>query len=551
MTKQAAIYARVSTDDQAERGYSLPSQIDNCQRFATLKGFDIAAVYQDDISGTIPITSRPEGGQLQRGIESRQIKTVIVYQVDRLSRDIVDLLATVRDWLRAGVEIYALDIGQITSELDIVLVIKGWQGGDERQKIRERTMRGRDAKAKAGKAVGQGLSPYAYIYSNGELSINENEAQVVRMIYDWYINGDEKGGMMSLIGIAKRLTETGIPTPSKSKGMNGGRTKYGIWHFASVNWILTSETYRGVLRYGRRMVRGGRIENRPQDEHILIDVPAIVSRETWELAQARRAYNSKIGKRRMKRDYLLRGLIYCGCGRRMVGTQARYFCTKRNDYFGEHKCTEPLVPSEVIEPVTWDYVMGLITNPEKFEHKLRQAQAQEAITMQPKQRELEHVIALLQDTEKEADEIARATPRAKGIIAAKLEQQADEVDRRYQALTARIAELQEALAFELTDSNIDNLLKFRETVAAGLQNPTPEDKRNWLEILQVTVTITNGVAVVACRLSSKPLTCNVFEINNSSIAKLKQTEQALVFQSEPIDLTSLFLSNVTKARQIA
>jgi hypothetical protein len=50
--------------------------------------------------------------------------------------------------------------------------------------------------------------------------------------------------------------------------------------------------------------------------------------------------------------------------------------------------------------------MGLITNPDEFEEKLRQAQAREAATMQPKQRELEHVTALLNDTESEAEEIA-------------------------------------------------------------------------------------------------------------------------------------------------
>src|SRR5829696_7495359 len=105
MKKQAAIYARVSTDDQAERGYSLPSQVEACQKFAWQKGFDVSALYEDDVSGAKPITSRPEGRQLHSSIAEGRINTIIVYQVDRLSRDIVDLLATVRDWLRAGVEI--------------------------------------------------------------------------------------------------------------------------------------------------------------------------------------------------------------------------------------------------------------------------------------------------------------------------------------------------------------------------------------------------------------------------------------------------------------
>jgi len=506
MNKQAAIYSRVSTDDQAERGYSLPSQIEACQKFASQKGFDVAAVYQDDISGAKPITSRPEGGQLQRAIDSGQVRVVIVYQIDRLSRDIVDLLTTVRDWLRAGIEIYSLDVGQVTSELDIVLVIKGWQGSDERKKIIERTSRGRNSKAKSGKAVGAGTPPYGYTYSNGELFIEESQAQIVRMIFDWYINGDEHGGMMSLAAVASQLTVMGVPRSSQLKGLHGKRENG--WAHKSVYHILSSETYCGVLRYGKEIGYRGKGGKRPKEEHILVDVPAIVSRETWELAQARKAYNSKIAKRKMKHEYLLRGLITCGCGGAMVGTsKGKYYCCRRryeHSIPAEELCYELSVKARLIEYVTWDYIMGLIKDPKKFEEKLREAQAQENATMRPKQKELEHVIALLKDTEKEADAIARATPKAKGIIAAKLEQQADEVNRRYQALTDHKVKLQQALAVELTDRNIDNLLEFREAVVVGLENPTFEDKRRWLEMLQVTVNVKNQQAIITCRISSKP-----------------------------------------------
>ena len=124
MNKSVAIYARVSTDDQAERGYSLPSQIEACEKFASQQGWESVLVYQDDISGTTPVSLRPSGYELQKEIDARNIQAVIVYQVDRLSRDIVDLLTNVRKWLQAGVGIYALDIGRITSENDIMLVIK-------------------------------------------------------------------------------------------------------------------------------------------------------------------------------------------------------------------------------------------------------------------------------------------------------------------------------------------------------------------------------------------------------------------------------------------
>jgi site-specific DNA recombinase len=514
MNKQAAIYARVSTDDQAEHGYSLPTQIEACQQFAWQRGFDVAAVYQDDISGAKPITHRPEGGELRDAINARQIDVVIVYHVDRLSRDIVDLLATVRDWLRLGVEIFALDVGQVTSELDIVLVIKGWQGSDERQKIRERTMRGRTAKAKAGKVVGGGSPPYGYTYSNGELLVDNPKAEIVRMIFDWYINGDENGSTMNLVAIAQRLTDMGIPTPSSAHGWQRKQGKPTGWSNVLIRRLIISETYCGVWRYGKYINRGGKGGTRPIEEQIAVPVPAIVSREMWERAQARRAYNSKLAKRKMKHEYLLRGLIYCGCGRRMIGGGRNrednfyYYCPRRyscGTAAGSDLCREPLVKGEMIEWATWEYIINLVKDPQQFAARLRQAQAKEAATMQPKQRELEHIIALLIDTEKEADEIARAAMKVKGIVGQRLEQQAEEIDQRYQALVARQTELLAEMNLELTDSNIDNLLEFREAVALGLENPTKEDKRQWLEFLQTEVTVTDGIAAITCRLGGTSL----------------------------------------------
>ena len=90
--------------------------------------------------------------------------------------------------------------------------------------------------------------------------------------------------------------------------------------------------------------------------------------------------------------------------------------------------------------------------------------------------------------------------RANGLVAAKLQQQADEVDKRFQVLTARKSQLPESLAFYLTDRVIDNLMRFRETVAIGLPNPTFDDKRHWLEMLRFKVTVTNGKFVISWRV---------------------------------------------------
>jgi len=160
-------------------------------------------------------------------------------------------------------------------------------------------------------------------------------------------------------------------------------------------------------------------------------------------------------------------------------------------------------------------MMGLVKDPVEFERRLREAQANEAAKIQPKQKELEHVIALLKATENEADEIARATRKIKGLVGEKLQKQADEVNERYEALTKRRNKLQGALAVELTEKTIKNLLRYREAVALGLENPTFADRRRWLEILQTRVTVTNGKAVISCRLGGEPLEYNLFEKGTS------------------------------------
>lgn len=321
-----------------------------------------------------------------------------------------------------------------------MLVIRGWQGSDERQKIRERTNRGKIAKARAGRVVGTGLPPYGYTYANGGVTIEESQARIVRMIFDWYANGDENGQIMSLYRIAARLTDMQIPSPSIVKRSAGNKIRAGGWSTGLLQRLITTETYAGVWRYGKQSGKDGRGGRRAIDEQIVVQVPAIVDRETWNLAQKRREYNSKLARRRMTREYLLRGLIHCGCGRAMVGgggdeKRYYYYCPRRNPMCGgaieKATCKEPLVKARNAEHITWGYVMRLLTNAEEFEQALRDAQAVEAEQQQPKQKELENVIALIAATKYEAEQIAETAKKIKGLVREKLQVQADEVDRRY------------------------------------------------------------------------------------------------------------------------
>lgn len=87
MTKRAAIYARVSTDDQAAKGYSIPTQLAACREYAQRQGWAVAAEYADDCSGTFPVRERPEGKRLYQDVAAGKIEAVVLYTIDRAARD--------------------------------------------------------------------------------------------------------------------------------------------------------------------------------------------------------------------------------------------------------------------------------------------------------------------------------------------------------------------------------------------------------------------------------------------------------------------------------
>lgn len=503
MTRKAAIYARVSTDDQADKGYSLPSQLESCRQYMNQLGYSIVAEFKEDNSGATPIAERPQGRRLTEMARNREVDAIVVHQVDRMSRDIVDLLATVRIWLRVGVEVYALDVGKIESELDIVLVIKGWQGSDERKKIRERSMRGKRAKARTGKVIGS-RAPYGYDHTrdeNGKI-VNfepiDEEAKIVKLIYDWYVYGDETGKRLSAGQIARRLAEMRIPTPGETNpGYHRTRGK-GMWHAYSVLSVIERETYAGVWRFGVRI--GSTRNRRPEEEWIEIEVPALVDRETWEMAQVLRQQNKQFSRRNKKHDYLLSGLIRCVCGRAMSGeffSDHRYYtCTWRNNHhtqLEERICWARSVRADAIDQDVWASIKELFGDLEKLETHLRIAQQEEMAALDPKLEELNAVESMILQTEADALEIGQALRRATGLVAKSLEQNMSEVNQRYDALCQRRDILQAELSVtHLTDSAIEELVEFAQDVFVGIENADFQTKRRNLEMLKVRVEVDNG-----------------------------------------------------------
>src|SRR5581483_163243 len=189
--KRAILYARVSTDEQAEKGYSLQTQIDAMREYAAQNGMTIVRELCDDYSGAK--LDRPALDTLRALLERKEADAVIVYAADRLSRNLAHLLILREEFNRAGIELHYMNRGKSenTAESRLMENVEGVIAEYEREKIKERTRRGKLAKAKAGKWVGAGFVPYGFrkvgVKQDSRLEIDEQEARIVRRIFDMYV----------------------------------------------------------------------------------------------------------------------------------------------------------------------------------------------------------------------------------------------------------------------------------------------------------------------------------------------------------------------------
>jgi site-specific DNA recombinase len=261
MTKQADIYSRVSTDEQA-KGYSLKTQIEAGQAYAKERGYTVAAIFSDDYTGAA--IDRPELNKLRDYMARNPLEVVIVYDVDRLARKSAYQFLIEEEFKHAGVVIeFVMGQYEDTDEGRLQKQIKGVIAEYEKAKILERSKRGKRGKAKSGFVLTGARPPYGYTVKSEPhkawLEIDQSEAVIVRMVYDWYLRGDENGAPMSANSIAVRLTKLGILTRGDKQSHFAKKHGKGVWQRAMIIHILTNETYTGIWYFGKtKMVDDGK-----------------------------------------------------------------------------------------------------------------------------------------------------------------------------------------------------------------------------------------------------------------------------------------------------
>ena len=409
MKKLAAIYTRVSSDQQRE-SHTIASQTEAVKEFAGTNDYQVPAewVFEDDgYSGANLL--RPGLEQVRDLAASGQIQTVLVLSPDRLSRKYAYQVLLMEELAKNGVETVFVRAPQMNTPEDrLLLQFQGMIAEYERAQILERSRRGKRHRAKQGEASVLSGAPYGFRYvpktqeSPGTYEIHEPEAAVVRRIYALYT-----GDGLPIGAITARLNEEGIP-PRKA----GGR-----WERSTVWGILKNPAYRGTACFGKTQcaprqkitrpvrLKGGRVSqraatvDRPREEWIEIPVPAIVTPETFALAEERLRQNKKFSPRGTKVENLLQGLLYCkhcssGLYRTSTRTSARtiyyYRCYGSDAYRhgGTPLCHQKPLRQDALDPIVWEEVLRLLDNPSLIENKLNRRR-EAARQSDPSQRRLE------------------------------------------------------------------------------------------------------------------------------------------------------------------
>ena len=284
---KVAIYARVSTTNQAEEGYSIDGQIDSLERYCEAMGWDVYNKYIDaGFSGGS--LKRPEMSNLINDVKKGLFDTVLVYKLDRLSRNVRDTLYLIKDVFN----INKIDFVSIQENIDtssamgtLFLTLLSAIAEFEREQIKERMQLGKLGRAKSGKSMMWSKTSYGYDYvkETGMLSVNPYQALIVQKMFQWYLSG------MSITKLRDALNE------------QYGQNKE--WSYRTVRVILSNPVYCGYNQFKGQIFPGTH--------------EAIISEEDFnktqeEIKTRQRTAAQRFNPRPFQAKYMLSGIAQCG-----------------------------------------------------------------------------------------------------------------------------------------------------------------------------------------------------------------------------------------------
>jgi len=373
--KRACGLVRVSTEEQARGGYGLKLQEEDIRKFCERNNLELLQVFRDEgYSGST--SDRPGFKEMMAWAREKRFDTLVVWKLDRLFRDTKLTLQTVDELAALNIEFRSVqEAFTHDSNGRFLLTIFAAGAEKERKDINLRMQSGRIAAAKKGSYVCGVSNPafgYRYDKATKQLVIDEEEAAVVRQIFDWYVRGK-----LSLYKIQCRLNEMHVPTKYDRMGREKRTGTKGWWCSRVIGRILGNEVYVGRLmlhKYKRWGLSHKEANLRPREDWIVIKTPKIISEKLFDQAQKQLVENAFNSPRNTKRLYLLGKLLVCGNDGRKLQAHTMpgnengkgvkyYYCMATDKAHAAIPCKSRRIREDRLVPPIWDKLKELLTNP--------------------------------------------------------------------------------------------------------------------------------------------------------------------------------------------
>ena len=485
--KTAAIYARVSGDRQRQE-QTIASQTAALIEFAGTSDYSVPdewVIEDDGFTGAELI--RPGLERIRDLAAEGAIEAVLVYSPDRLCREYVHQMLLIEEFCRAGVEVLFVQAPRAqTPEDRLLLQFQGMFAEYERAQILERSRRGKLHRARQGQINVLSGAPYGFLYVRrndaepARYEVLDAEAAVVRAVYAWYtVDG------LSIGAITARLNQRGVPT----------RKQGSRWERSTVWAMLRNPAYTGRACFGKThlaprqritrplRLRGGFAARNsahhevPRERWIEIPVPAIVTEESFALAEERLERNKRTSPRRTVEPTLLQGMVSCRkCGYALYRTSTRSSARKINYYRclgSDHyrhlpgpACDNRPIRQDLLDDLVWAEVLRLLEDPaligQEIDRRLDAARANSPTRRREAEldrdlirvrKSMERLLTAYQEDLLSLDELRRRMPG--------LRQREQSLQGELQALRDRTAE--EAAMLRLSETLASFLKRLRET----------------------------------------------------------------------------------------
>ena len=286
------LYLRVSTEDQAREGFSLPEQKERLETFCKFKGYEIVDYYEDAGISAKTGNYRPEFERLKKDIKSKRINTIIALKLDRITRSIFDWekLMTFLDENDAYIDCANDEVNTTNANGKMVSRLLMSVSQNEIERTSERTKVGLAGAIKQGHLPSQ--APLGYKHENKKLVIDYSTKDVVVRIFELYYNGNSYQTISNILNEEQVLGKTN-------------------WRDSTITAILENEVYKGDFVHGKRTKHPTYYEN---------VVEPLVSKEMWEDCQTQKKKNSRAYQRTL--TYLFLQKIRCPRCNNLMGGKA-------------------------------------------------------------------------------------------------------------------------------------------------------------------------------------------------------------------------------------